>query len=635
MRGPHVVVAGHGVEHLGEDVRLEPAGALFDQAEPQVDVTEERTLGGREEERAAVELPGASEVVEKRSRQEDVRPEARVELGDLPAQGGDADRVGEKPAGPRVVTPGRRGQDSQARAELGVAGEAPDEAAEPGVGDLGDEELEEALELVQVPPGLGHELRRVGLGRLERANLELEAVAEALHPAKDAHRVALAEALVEELDVVPDASLDPPRRIDELESEIGSAGAGSEPALPGHCVEAFDDPILGQLRDRHPPILGPGTDGKLAAVPLLKPFRALRYDEGRVGSLDDVVAPPYDVIDPAAHASLLARSPWNAVRLTRPGHPEDAARLLAGWQEQGVLVREERPGLWLLEDEYAGPDGVQRTRRGLVGRARLDRFGEGGAVLPHEHTFSGPTEARLSLLRATRMKPSPIFMLHRGRAPEPAGEPVLVAELDGVVSRLWRIDEPAEVEAVLGGVDGPLLIADGHHRYESALRFHEEDGTQATAHALAVLVALDDPGLEIFPTHRVTAGRLPELNGEYSQTPLSGPAQAAGALAAAGRDRPAFVLLRPEGAVLVEGGDQGLDTALVDSLGLEEVLYTPSADEAERAVASGRATAAFLVRPPTVEQVEEFAHAGVRMPQKSTYFFPKLTGGLLFSPFDE
>lgn len=370
-------------------------------------------------------------------------------------------------------------------------------------------------------------------------------------------------------------------------------------------------------------------------MPLLKPFRALRFDEGRAGSLDELVAPPYDVIGPEAHDSLLGRSPWNAVRLIRPDDPEDAAGLLAGWQEEGVLVREERPGLWLLEEEYAGPDGVRRTRRGIVGRARLDRYGEGGAVLPHERTFSGPKEARLRLLRATRMKPSPILMLHHGRAPVPTGDPALVAELDGVVSRLWRIDDPGAVEAVLAGVEGPLLIADGHHRYESALRFHEEDGTEATAHALAVLVALDDPGLEIFPTHRVTAGRLPELNGEYAQTPLAGPGQAGEALAGVGRDRPAFVLLRPDGVVLVEGGDQALDTALVDSLGLDEVVYTPSADEAERAVASGRATAAFLVRPPTVEQVEEFARAGVRMPQKSTYFFPKLTSGLLFSPFDE
>jgi uncharacterized protein (DUF1015 family) len=369
------------------------------------------------------------------------------------------------------------------------------------------------------------------------------------------------------------------------------------------------------------------------AVPLLKPFRALRYDEGKAGPLDDLVAPPYDVITPEARASLLTRSPWNAVRLVRPDDPHEAARELAGWRERGVLVRDERPAVWLLEEEFTGPDDVRRIRRGIVARVRLSPYGE-GVVLPHEGTFTAPKEARLRLLRAMRLKPSPIFLLQHGLAEVPAGQPDLAGELDGVANRLWRIDEPEAVERILGGVKGPLLIADGHHRYESALRFHEEDGTDATAHVLAVLVGIDDGGLEIFPTHRVTAGAVPELDGRFRQTPLAGPGEAAAALAAVGRD-PAFVLLRPEGAVLVEGSEQALDTALVDSLPLADVEYTASAAEAERAVASGEATAAFLVRPPTVQQVEEFARAGVRMPPKSTYFFPKLTSGLLFSPFDE
>jgi uncharacterized protein (DUF1015 family) len=370
------------------------------------------------------------------------------------------------------------------------------------------------------------------------------------------------------------------------------------------------------------------------AVPLLKPFRALRYDEGAAGPLDDLVAPPYDVITAEARKRLLARSPWNAVRLVRPDDPEEAARALADWRERGVLVREERPAVWLLEEEYTGPDGVRRTRRGIAARVRLKPYGD-GVVLPHEGTFSEPKETRLRLLRATRMKPSPIFLLHHGSVPAADGEPDLTAELDGVVSRLRRVTDPASIEDVLASVAGPLLIADGHHRYETALRFHEEDGSEETAHVLAVLVALDDEGLEIFPTHRLTAGAVPALDGEFRQTPLADPQEAAAALAAVARDHPAFVLLRPEGAALVEGSDQSLDTALVDSLALSEVAYTASAADAERAVRSGEATAAFLVRPPTVEQVESYARAGLRMPPKSTYFFPKLTSGLLFSPFDE
>jgi uncharacterized protein (DUF1015 family) len=370
------------------------------------------------------------------------------------------------------------------------------------------------------------------------------------------------------------------------------------------------------------------------AVPLLKPFRALRFDEGSAGPLDDLVAPPYDVITAEGRERLLARSPWNAVRLVRPDDPEDAARALADWQERGVLVREELPAVWLVEEEYTGPDGVRRTRHGIAARVRLKPYGD-GVVLPHEDTFSEPKEARLRLLRATRVKPSPIFLLHHGSTPAAVGEPDLTAELDGVSSRLWRVTDPAAIEDVLARVAGPLLIADGHHRYESALRFHEEDGSDETAHVLAVLVALDDEGLEIFPTHRLTAGVVPELDGEFRQTPLTGPGEAATALSGVARDHPAFVLLRPEGAALVEGEDESLDTALVDSLSLSQVAYTASAAEAERAVRSGEATAAFIVRPPTVEQVESYARAGLRMPPKSTYFFPKLTSGLLLSPFDE
>jgi uncharacterized protein (DUF1015 family) len=370
------------------------------------------------------------------------------------------------------------------------------------------------------------------------------------------------------------------------------------------------------------------------AVPLLKPFRALRYDEGTAGPLEDLVAPPYDVITAEARAGLLARSPWNAVRLVRPDDPAEAARELADWQERGVLVREQGPAVWLLEEEFTGPDDIRRVRRGIVARVRLRPYGD-GVVLPHEGTFAAPKEARLRLLRATRVKPSPIFLLQHGSAPAPAGAPDLEAELEGVTSRLWRIDDPIEIERVVGGVEGPLLIADGHHRYETGLRFHEEDGTEATAYVLAVLVGIDDEGLEIFPTHRVIAGAMPDLDGQLRQTPLAGSGEAAAVLAAVGRDHPAFVLVRPDGAALVEGSEQGLDTALVDSLPLSDVEYTASAAEAERAVASGAATAAFLVRPPTVRQVEEFARAGVRMPPKSTYFFPKLTSGLLLAPFDE
>lgn len=367
------------------------------------------------------------------------------------------------------------------------------------------------------------------------------------------------------------------------------------------------------------------------AVGLVKPFRALRYDAERAGRLDDLVAPPHDVITPQMRERLLAASPHNAVRLVHPEDPEEAERALRGWRDAGVLVRESEPAVWILEDEFAGPDGGIRTRGGIVARVRLEPY-TNGRVLPHERTFPRQKETRLSLLRATRTKMSPILLLHEGESPEPpAREPELQATLEGTTSSLWRIDDPDAVERALAQVRGTLLIADGHHRYETALRFHDEEQSEETAYALAVLVSRGDSGLVILPTHRLATAFSADLNG----SPRLGVSEALEELDRLPRDRAGFVFVRPEGARVVESSGATLDTALVDELPLEGVTYTANADEAARAVASGAAAAAFLVRPPTIDQVERFARAGERMPPKSTYFYPKLTSGLLFSPFDE
>jgi uncharacterized protein (DUF1015 family) len=318
----------------------------------------------------------------------------------------------------------------------------------------------------------------------------------------------------------------------------------------------------------------------------------------------------------------------------RPDDVEEAARLLSDWRRTGVLVREEAPAVWILEDEFLGPAGVPLIRRGIVARVRLEPY-ERGVVLPHERTFARSKSRRLPLLRATRTKLSPVLFLHEGPGPEPEGPADLEAELAGVESRLWRVTDPDEIERLVSGVRGRLLIADGHHRYETALRFHEEDGGEETAYVLGTLVSRDDRGLVILPTHRLAAQVLRELDGGLRRTQADGAAEALERLGRVPRDHAAFVLLRPREAALVESEAPALDTALVDTLPLEGVRYTASAEEAERAVASGSAAAAFLVRPPTMEQVSSFARAGERMPPKSTYFFPKLTSGLLFAPFDE
>ena len=208
---------------------------------------------------------------------------------------------------------------------------------------------------------------------------------------------------------------------------------------------------------------------------VVKPFHALRYDERRAGSLATLVAPPYDVISPEEREVYAARSPFNVVHVTLPEDETAAAEALSKWEREGVLARDE-PSLWWLAQDYTGPDGGSRRRDGLVAALRVEPYGT-GAVLPHERTHAGPKEGRLRLLRATRTHVEPIFLLYEGAFAGGEGDPEVDVELDGVRSRLWRVD--GEAPAELAGAS--LLIADGHHRYETALAFHEEDGTEASA----------------------------------------------------------------------------------------------------------------------------------------------------------
>jgi uncharacterized protein (DUF1015 family) len=378
-----------------------------------------------------------------------------------------------------------------------------------------------------------------------------------------------------------------------------------------------------------------------APAPLAKPFRALRFDQAVAGSIDDLIAPPWDVIPEERLRQLVARSPYNVIRLIRPLEPEVAAARIADWTKQGVLRRETAPAVWAIEEEFTGPDGVQRVRHGLAARVRLVDYSE-GIVLPHERIFPAAAETRLRILRATRTKLSPVLMLHDGPSlPAPERDPDLVAHLDDTTTHLWRVDDPVAIERVLASVAAPLVIADGHHRYDSALRFHREQPGEETAYVLAVLVSHEDPGLTIFPTHRLVSGSVPELNGRLRVSPLGeAPSEAFARLQRLPRDHPAFVAVRPEETLLAEAAPsedalERLDVSALDRLGLEGVSFTPSLAEVEDALRSGRAAAAFLVRAPTVDEVQDIARAGRTMPEKSTYFYPKLTSGLLFSPFDE
>jgi uncharacterized protein (DUF1015 family) len=337
---------------------------------------------------------------------------------------------------------------------------------------------------------------------------------------------------------------------------------------------------------------------------MVKPFRAERYDESKAGPLERLVAPPYDVLSPGQREEYLARSPYNVVHLTLPDDEEQAGRDIAAWRQEGVLARETKSGYWLLSQDYIGPDGVSRTRTGLVASLRAEPY-ENGVVLPHERTHSGPKEGRLRLLRATRTQLEPIFLLYEGDPLKPpAGEPDLQSGGD----KLWRVADAPSFERT------ELLIADGHHRYETAVAYAQEGGSP---YLMVVLVPTKQEGLTIFPTHRMAA----HVNGAHG-APIDEP----------GDELPGVVLYR-DGKYELLSGD-GLDAEIVEQIAPEGVTYTPQRADAVATVDRGDAEAAFLLRPTRIEDVWAVARRGETMPQKSTYFYPKLTSGLLFHPLD-
>ncbi len=345
-------------------------------------------------------------------------------------------------------------------------------------------------------------------------------------------------------------------------------------------------------------------------MPELRPFRALRYDTERTGPLRDLVAPPYDVISPQERAEYLERSPYNVVHLTLPDSEAAAARSLEAWKREAAVVQEIEPAVWWVSQEYIGPDGVERTRDGFAASLRVEPY-SAGQVLPHERTHAGPKEGRLQLLRATRTQLEPIFLLYDADAPleRPERAADLQAKEGGVATRMWRLPGAAP------RVDVPLLIADGHHRYETAVAFAEED--PSAAYTFAILVSSRAPGVVVFPTHRLL-GRVGEL-------PL-------------GPELPDLPDPLP-GPVLYRGGryhriesDEELDAEAVAALDADVVGHAPLASEAVKAVDRGDAAAAFLLRPVSVEQVARRAATGGTMPQKTTFFYPKLLSGMLFHP---
>jgi uncharacterized protein (DUF1015 family) len=342
-------------------------------------------------------------------------------------------------------------------------------------------------------------------------------------------------------------------------------------------------------------------------VATVAPFSALRYDESVAGPLADLVAPPYDVLSEDDTHRLWHTSPNNIVHLTKPQRPDDAGRTLADWRRSGVLVEEE-PALWWLTEEYEGPDGVRRTREGIVGTIEATPYSE-GKVLPHEKTNPEVKQERLEILRETRTQLEPVLLLYDADPPvsRPEGDPVIEVDEAGVHCRLWKLDSDGV------DLDVPLLIADGHHRYETAVAYRKEN--PKAERTLAVLVSSRDPGLEIFPTHRVVQDVGVQPFGFMTSI----------------WDTDSLAMYRTGNFFRLETDDE-LDVVDIEQYELEGVEFTPDAEDAVRAVDDNMAQLVFLVRAPSVQQVLAYASRGETMPKKTTYFYPKLTSGLLLLP---
>jgi uncharacterized protein (DUF1015 family) len=432
----------------------------------------------------------------------------------------------------------------------------------------------------------------------------------------------------------------------------------------------------------------------------IAPIAPLRYDLARLpGGLASVIAPPYDVISPAERAVLAERDPHNIVRLILPDGAGDsryanAAALLRRWREDGVLVRDSEPGFYRYDQTFT-PPGVPGanaiTRRGFLALVRLVPFAE-RAVLPHERTLSGPKEDRLKLFRATAANLSPGFMLYRDARREldaPLGEGEPLAEYDtpdGVHHVLAKVRNAGALRALVDGMARcTLLIADGHHRYETALHYSNEvssahpESSPRAEHKffMTFLVNGDDPNLVVFPTHRHVhslpsfsfeslLGRAHDIFHVEELPPAADVGAILDAVGHAGRRGPSVAAAAADGraAVLTLRGDANLDThatlgakprvlrttdvAVLHAGVLEHILgITPEAQAAKTNLSypqdaraaldelrRGKGNVLFLMNATPVKQVREVAEAGEVMPQKSTFFYPKVPTGLAIHTLD-
>ena len=423
----------------------------------------------------------------------------------------------------------------------------------------------------------------------------------------------------------------------------------------------------------------------MAATLEIAPLSGVLYDGGKAGPLDRLLAPPYDVISPADRESLEALSPHNVVRLILPKGEGDeryanAARLYREWLGAGVLRRDAQPALYRYQQQFTA-EGRSCTRTGFIGRVKLRRFDE-RVVLPHERTLSAPKQDRLKLTRSCRAWFSQVFGLYSdpSGATEAAFEslasrpPEMEARTgDGTTHRLWRLtDAKAQQRLTSAMAERRVYIADGHHRYETMLALRDELKTEGAQYGPLFLCRMEDPGLAVLATHRVVhslpsfdLARTLQRAGEFFtvdeqapgdpdavRTELARRGQRTPTLALASGGRLFFLALKPDadlsGAVPGPSVLRRLDVTLLHTLVLERILgidrsaqekqtnlrYVKDFGQALRDSAGSGIQAAFLLNPTKVEDLKSVADAGEVMPQKSTYFFPKLASGLVIHPLE-